>query len=355
MEPYALGLFANMYPSFDGDYRGIFIRQMVRDLEARGVTVKKAVKVSSSVIGYIPFYWQSLLLARDPSVEILQAEYIPHSSIIPALVRRRDVPLVLKFHGDDGRIYPFKNPFNMALTRSMLKRADHIITSSEEIRKTLIGIGGIPQRITAIHTGVDSAFFAPGSQSKARAALHLPESRTIFVFVGRLHPWKGIPEIIHVAKRCPDILFVLVGPGTVPVHPENCIFTGVLVPEKVRSWLHAADCFILPTHTESVPTSVMEAFCCGIPAITTDIGGCPEIVEQGVNGLMVPVCNVMALQEAVLWMHANPQEMKEMGKRAHLSVTRQYDHNVQIGKVIAIHGDLLASDIVGKRQEKGHR
>jgi teichuronic acid biosynthesis glycosyltransferase TuaC len=321
---------------------------MVMDLEARGVTVKKAVKTTPSVTGYIPFYWQSLLLARDSSPNILQAEYIPHSSIIPAIIRRRDVPLVLKFHGDDGRIYPFKNPFNMALTRSMLKRADHIITSSEEIRKTLIGIGGVSQRITTIHTGVDCGFFAPGSQSEARAALRLPESRTIFVFVGRLHPWKGIPEIIRVAETCPDFLFVLVGPGTVPVHPKNCIFTGVQVPEKVRAWLHAADCFILPTHTESVPTSVMEAFGCGIPAITTDIGGCPEIVDPGVNGLMVPVRDVPALKEAVLWMHAHHQEMKEMGMRAHLTATRQFDHNVLIEKLITIHRDLLDSVIVCK-------
>ena len=292
MEPYTLGLFANMYPAFDGDYRGIFIRQMVRDLEARGIVVKKAVKTSPSVTGYFPFLWQSLLLARDSTPDILQAEYIPHSSIIPALLKRREIPLVLKFHGDDARIYPFKNPLNRAITRSMINRADRIVTSSEEIRQILIGIGADPARITAIHTGVDTEFFTPGSRGEARAALNLPDSRTLFVFVGRLHPWKGIPEILRVAESCPDLLFVLIGPGTVPSHPENCIFTGALVPEHVRTWLRAADCMILPTHTEAVPTSVMEAFACGIPAITTDVGGCPEIVKPGFNGLMVPVCDV---------------------------------------------------------------
>jgi teichuronic acid biosynthesis glycosyltransferase TuaC len=343
MEPYTLGLFANMYPAFEGDYRGIFIQQMVRDLEARGVTVKKAVKIPSSVIGYIPFFWQSLLLIRDSSPDILQAEYIPHSSIIPAFLKRREIPLVLKFHGDDARIYPFKNPFNRAVTRSMFNRADHVITSSGEIRRILISIGGDPQRITPIHTGVDSVFFAPGSRSEARAALQLPESRTIFVFVGRLHPWKGIPEIMRVAETCPDILFVLIGPGNVPAHTENCIFTGALVPQKVRIWLHAADCMILPTHTEAIPTSVMEAFACGIPAITTDIGGCPEIVEEGITGLMVPVNNVRALRDAVVWMHLHPSEMREMGRRARMTATRQYDHTVLIEKLMAVHRDVLGS------------
>ena len=341
MQSYTLGLFANMYPSFEGDYRGIFIGQMVRDLEVRGVTVKKAVKASPSVMGYIPFYWQSLLLARDLSPDILQAEYIPHSSIIPAFLKRRDIPLVLKFHGDDARIYPFKNPFNRAVTRSMLNRADHIITSSEEIRKTLIGIGGVPQRISTIHTGVDTGFFSPGSQSDARAALHLRESRTTFVFVGRLHPWKGIPEIIRVAEACPDLQFVLIGPGTVPAHPENCIFTGVLAPQYLRTWLHAADCFILPTHTEAIPTSVMEAFACGIPAITTDIGGCPEIVENMTNGLMVPVRNVDKLTEAVVWMKTHPGEREEMGSSARRTALQKFDHTRLIDKLIGVHHRLI--------------
>jgi len=343
MEQYTLGLFANMYPSFDGDYRGIFIRQMVGDLQARGVTVKKAVKTSPSVTGYIPFYWQSLLLARDSSPDILQAEYIPHSSIIPSFLKRRGTPLILKFHGDDARIYPFKNPFNRAVTRLMLNRADQVITSSEEIRRILIGIGGDPNRINSIHTGVDTRFFSPGSRSGARAALHLPASRTIFIFVGRLHPWKGIPEIIRVAEACPDHLFILVGPGTVPAHPQNCIFTGVQVPGKIREWLHAADCIILPTHTEAVPTSVMEAFACGIPAITTDVGGCPEIVKEGVTGLMVPVNNVRALQDAVVWMHSHPDERIGMGLRARATATERYDHNVLTEKLITVHRNVIDS------------
>jgi teichuronic acid biosynthesis glycosyltransferase TuaC len=93
MEPYTLGLFANMYPAFEGDYRGIFIQQMVRELEARGVTVKKAVKTSPSVIGYIPFSWQSLLLARDSSPDILQAEYIPPLSSNSMVMTRGSIRL----------------------------------------------------------------------------------------------------------------------------------------------------------------------------------------------------------------------------------------------------------------------
>ena len=341
MPAYTLGLFANMYPAFEGDYRGIFIRQMVRDLESRGVTVKKAVKTSSSVAGYIPFYWQSLLLARDSSPDILQAEYIPHSSLIPVFLKRKKTPLVLKFHGDDARIYPFANRINRRITGAMLHRSDYVITASEEMRQIIISLGAKPGRVSAIHTGVDTDFFSPLDKEECRRMLSLPVELDIFVFVGRLHAWKGIRELIAVARKCPAITFVFIGPGDIPEHPRNCRFIGAKSPSEVRTWLNAADCFILPTYTDAVPASVMEAFACGIPAITTDIGGCPEIVEQGKSGLMVPVRDCERLLDAVVWMIEHPVDRLLMGKNARDTVVKRYDHNILTNRLVGIHQTLL--------------
>jgi teichuronic acid biosynthesis glycosyltransferase TuaC len=338
---YTLGLFANMYPAFNGDYHGIFIQQMVKDLESLGVTVKKAVKTSPSLTGYASFSYQSLILARDPSLDLIQAEYIPHSSLIPAYFRSQNIPLVLKFHGDDARIFPFKNRFNLDLTRSMLKRAAHVITASEEMRQILIAIGADSSQVTAIHTGVDTDFFTSLSKENCRQELKIRFDDTIFLFAGRLHPTKGIGELIQVAHRCPHLTFVFVGPGKIPEHPRNCIFTGVKNHNDVRTWLNAADCLILPTYTEAVPTSVMEAFACGIPAITTDVGGCPEIVEQGKNGLMVPVRDIDALQSAVMWMNTHPDERKIMGYHGRLTVRERFDHKKLIERLISIHQGLI--------------
>jgi teichuronic acid biosynthesis glycosyltransferase TuaC len=341
MESYTLGLFANMYPAFDGDYRGIFIQHMVRDLEARGITVKKAVKISSSVTGYIPFYWQSLGLARNSSPDILQAEYIPHSSLIPALIRKRNVPLVLKFHGDDGRIFPFKNSLCMSLTRTMVRKSDYILTASEDIRSIIISLGAVPEKISALHSGVDTTFFCPMPRESVRKKLGVQGDATVFLFVGRLHAWKGINEIIAVANRCPDATFVFVGPGTIPSHSENCMFVGSVPPESVRDWYNAADCLLLPTYTDAVPTSVMEAFASGIPAITTDIGGCPEIVENGRNGLLIPVRDADSLFKAVCWMREHPEDRMRMGKNARETVVNRYDHRIQTERLIRIHRGLI--------------
>jgi len=334
---YTLGLFANMYPAFEGDYRGIFIQQMVRDLESRGVIVKKAVKVSPSLAGYASFYYRSLILSRCKELDILQADYIPHSSLIPAVFKHANLPLVLKFHGDDARIYPFNNRFNMALTRYMLNRAAYIITASEEMRRILTGLGTNPEKISAIHTGVDTTFFSPLSKEEIRTLFGLSQKSTIFLFVGRLHLWKGIREIIEVARYCPNQKFVFIGPGAIPSHTDNCTFLGTQLPETVRLWMNAADCLVLPTYTEAIPTVVMEAFACGIPAITSNIGGCPEIVEHGKNGLLVSVQDSNSLKNAVEWIDAHPEERNEMGIQARLTVLEKFDHNKLCEKLIDVH------------------
>jgi len=341
MPEYTLGLFANMYPAFDGDYRGIFIEQMVRDLESRGIVVKKAVKTSSSITGYIPFYYRSLLLSRDQKPDIMQAEYIPHSSIIPVLLRRRNVPLVLKFHGDDARIFPFKNPIFMALTRAMIRHSDYVISSSEEIRTTLISIGAHPEKSSAVHTGVDTGFFHPIAQKTLRQDLDLPEILITFVFIGRLHPWKGLDEIISVAEKCPQFRFIFIGPGIIPAHPPNCSFLGTKKPEEVRIWLNASDCLLLPSYTEGFPTAIMEAFACGKPVIATSVGGCPELVEPGKTGILIPVRNVMALHKAVLWMGAHPDEMRRMGKAARTVAQERFDHTKMVQKLMDVHESLI--------------
>jgi len=338
---YRLGLYANMYPAFEGDYRGAFIHQMAKDLEARGIQVTIAAKTTTSLLGYLPFGYQSLILARNKELDLMQAEYIPHSSLIPALTKRQKIPLILKFHGDDARIFPFKNRFNMALTKLMLKKASHVVTASEEIRQILISLGTRPEAITAIHTGVDTQLFVEENKKDARLNLDLPLTKTIFLFAGRLHPWKGVPELIQVAQMCPNFLFLFVGPGKIPNHPKNCIFPGIIPHQDIGRWMNAADCLVLPTHTEAIPTSVLEAFACGIPSIATNVGGCPEIVTDRENGLIIPVGDIPHLKSAVNWMAEHPEERKLMGHQAKITVTERFDHIKQTDRLIKIHKSLL--------------
>ena len=340
MESYTLGLFANMYPAVAGDYRGIFIQRMVHKLESKGVLVKKAVKREPSLWGYIPFYAESVHLSFDPAIDIFQAHYIPHSSAIPALFKQKK-PLVLKFHGDDGRVYPFANKLNRLITRSMIKRVDHIIATSKEIRERLIELGASPDSVTAISSGVDTHCFKPTISETSKKLLNLPNDMPLFLYVGRIHPWKGIYEIISAAHAHPDSLFVFAGPGNIPPHPDNCRFIGELSPEKIPALINAADVALLPSYTEGISNFIMESLSCGIPVIATNVGGNPEVIQHEKTGLLIPVKDSLALSKAIFWMNDHPDERKVMGKLGRVEMITHYDDDLLINRLMGIHQRLL--------------
>jgi len=340
MERYGLAVFSNAYPSSERDSSGIFIGKMVEGLRERGVSVRVAAKTSRSVSGYLPFYLSSLRLALDPSVDILQAHYIPHSSLVPWLLKGKR-PLVIKFHGDDGRIFPFRNPLYRAVTRAMIRRADHILTASEEIRAGLVPLGADPERTTAIASGVNTRAFSPLDREACRREWNLPPDRPVALFVGRLHPWKGIAEILRAAGDLPDCLFVLAGPGKIPDHPPNCRFTGELEPGSVVSLINAADMGILPSYTEGISNFLMECLSCAVPVIATGVGGTPELVKHGDTGILIPPRDAGALSASIRWMKEHPSERSGMGRRGREDMRGRYEEGALIDRMIGIHERLL--------------
>ena len=140
---------------------------------------------------------------------------------------------------------------------------------------------------------------------------------------------------------CREFMFVFIGPGIIPPHPENCIFLGSKSPEEIRIWYNISDCLVLPSYTEGFPTVVMEAFASGIPAITTDVGGCPELVKSKKTGLLVPARDVLALYDAVKWIGTHTDERIQMGILARDAAEKKFDHTKMIQKLIDIHEDIL--------------
>ncbi|MBN1431656.1 MAG: glycosyltransferase family 4 protein [Methanomicrobiaceae archaeon] len=338
MSDYTLGLYANLYPQNDLDSRGIFIRQMVEKLEENNVKILKAVKKSSCPFAYAPFYTRSFINCFRHS-DILQAEYIPHSSLIPSLLKLNR-PLFIKFHGDDGYIYPFKNRFNMALIKYSIRRADHILTCSESLRETIISIGTDPEDISAIANGIDVNKFRPMDKERCREEFSFPPDTVISLYVGRLHPMKGIGELIEAAGKNPEVTFVFGGPGPVPAHPDNCIFLGSVNPEKIPALMNSADFLTLPSHSEGLGIVLLESLACRLPVIASNVGGIPEIISDE-NGILIPPGDVDRLSDAVNWMKENPGSIREMGIKGEEKVKRDYNNDVLVKKLIGLHESCL--------------
>jgi glycosyltransferase involved in cell wall biosynthesis len=165
---------------------------------------------------------------------------------------------------------------------------------------------------------VDTARFGLASSAEARRALGLPPDRRILLSVGTLSPRKGHQRVIdvlpHIRATHPDLLYVVLGgPGVegdtgpllerlIAQHGlrDHVRLLGAQPHEEVPRWLAAADLFCLATTNEGRANVILEALACGVPVVTTDVGGSREVIADGMDGLLVAPGDPAALTAALL-------------------------------------------------------
>ena len=187
-------------------------------------------------------------------------------------------------------------------------------------------------KLKIVHCGVDPARY---DASGPRDGHHL-------AFVGRLDAVKGVPLLLEALaearKSLPDLRLTLVGDG--PDREalldqaraldlsEAVEFAGYLSQTEVAALLAYADCLVLPSFAEGVPVVLMEAMAARVPVVTTRIAGVPELVEDGVSGLLVPPGDVHALQAAIERLLYDKHLCRDVGEAGRLRVEVEFasDH-----------------------------
>lgn len=167
-----------------------------------------------------------------------------------------------------------------------------------------------------------------------------PEKKAI-LFIGRLIGDKGVREYLGLAKRLHDIRndirCLLVGPyDTNPsaITPEELkpyIDNGIVEywgeQKDIRPYMEQCTIYVLPSYHEGTPKTVLEAMSMGRPIVTTDAPGCRETVENGVNGYLVPVRDVDALEKAVLKILNNSDLITSFGYKSREIAETKFDVN----------------------------
>jgi glycosyltransferase involved in cell wall biosynthesis len=190
-------------------------------------------------------------------------------------------------------------------------------------------------------SGVDLARFSP----------HLSRGSTNFLMVARLLRDKGVHEFVEAARlvrqRRPEARFQLLGgrdernPAAVSqaeVDSWQAEIECLGEVEDVRPFIAEADVVVLPSYyREGVPRSLLEAAAMAKPIITTDAVGCREVVDDGINGLLVPVKDAEALARAMIWMIENPEVCQRMGKAGREKVEREFDEQFVVEKTLNIY------------------
>jgi glycosyltransferase involved in cell wall biosynthesis len=210
------------------------------------------------------------------------------------LAHRLGVPAVVTAHGSDVRMLGGRFGGEMA---AALREADRVIAVDPGMVERLVEHGADERAIVLLPMGIDERQFAPRPRDEARAVVGADSGTgRIVLFVGRRSREKGLP-LLGQAVRSLGIRCFAAGPGELNVAGVEPL--GVLRPEDLSAWLSAADVFCLPSLAEGMPVSVAEALACGTPVVATRVGGIPEQVRPGVNGLLVEPGDAGALRDAL--------------------------------------------------------
>lgn len=162
-----------------------------------------------------------------------------------------------------------------------------------------------------------------------------------FLFIGRLLKEKGIHEFIGAAKlvkkKYPDAIFTVLGAidksnlGAITEEELNQLINSGVIEypgsvNNVSEWITHHDVFVLPSYyREGVPRSTQEAMAIGRAIITTDVPGCRETVENGVNGFLVNKWDINELAEKMIFFIENPDKILEMGNESYRIAKEKFD------------------------------
>jgi glycosyltransferase involved in cell wall biosynthesis len=248
---------------------------------------------------------------KDGSYDLIHAHMVMPDGFGAALLGREfGLPIICTMHGEDINDYPLRNALIRWATAWTLRRMAGLIAVSADIGRNALRLAG-RQGITVAHNGADADQFTARSKLEARAALGIAPEIKVVLFVGYLVVEKSIEDLLSAFAALPrqDTFLYIVGDGYMKSSlvalakslrlADKCIFAGYRAHEEIPAWLSAADCLVLSSTTEGLPTILAEAMMCRVPVVATAVGGVPEIVTDGVTGYLVPPKDSAALAKAI--------------------------------------------------------
>jgi glycosyltransferase involved in cell wall biosynthesis len=263
-----------------------------------------------------------------------------HFAMLPCLLTR--TPLIYHEHGlpeSWGRTI-----WLIAYPR-LIRHVRHTLAITDAVRAQVIGQGAAPDAVTTVHNGIDPE--APSASDRARP------SRAGFsiIQIANLHSWKGQDVVLQslalLRKELPDVSLVFYGRSMVPAFEaqlhemvstlelSECVEFGGY-REDLAELLPTFDCLVVASRAEPFGLVLLEAMRAGVPIVASNAGGVPEIVTDGVNGLLFESQDAQGLADALLRIARDPQLADRLVAEGHRIVESDFSFARQVESVETI-------------------
>ncbi|KAA5546276.1 glycosyltransferase family 4 protein [Roseiconus nitratireducens] len=251
--------------------------------------------------------------------DLIDAHFVYPSGVAATRVARHfRVPVCMTGRGADMLRFP-SYPLKGRPIRWALRNCDGSIALSSEIAEAMIINGAAKESVALIPNGVDTNKFRPADSAQCRAELGLPQAKTILLSVGDRIALKGFQVIVEalpkVLQRRPDVMYVCVGgPGRHGTDftsqlrsaiarlglSDRVLFPGICEHDQLYKWHNASDLYVLASSREGSPNALLEALACGLPAVSTRVGGAPDEIEKTGYGIIMRERSAIAAADAIL-------------------------------------------------------
>jgi glycosyltransferase involved in cell wall biosynthesis len=258
------------------------------------------------------YLWALVRLVHKHKIDIIQSHLLGSNIYcsLAGLICR--VPVISTFH---GFVDTSENERLMALKSQSINLGSRaIVFVSDRLREHYVDRLGISsKKSVTIYNGVDTATFHPQRDDRIRKALGLNAEHILIGALGNMRPAKGYEYLLQAARLVhdahPRCRFLIAGQGTGFLYEKllelqkdmklEDLFFFIGYRSDTAILLNNLDMFVLPSVSEGFSISTLEAMACGVPVVATRSGGPEEILQDGVNGLMVQPANAQALAAAL--------------------------------------------------------
>lgn len=258
---------------------------------------------------------------------------------------KRNIPVLLHLHGSEFSVwYDTECSEEQRLDVKMtFRRCARVIVLSREWRDYLISREICSaEHISILHNAVD----IPKDNST-------DYSKNNVLFMGRLGERKSPDVLLRAAAKVlpkhPDARFIFGGDGDVSAYEQlardlgiidSCLFIGWAKGAKKEKAFRDASIFCLPSKNEGMPMSVLEAMSYGIVTIATPVGGVPQVISDGVDGLLFPVDNVDALARKLDFLMSDKAYKARIGKKGRARIEEAFSLDVFMERIISIYNEV---------------
>lgn len=305
----------------------------------------KIKKVFKAICSYMKFVW--VIISKKPDVLHI------HSSFGGSFYRKlpfivlghmNHIPIINHIHGSEfDKLYTNAGRRKQKRVRSVFNKCSCIIVLSDELKEQVSKIvSGIP--IIVIN---NYSVTRPEYKRKK----NLDKSVLFMGFVTKLKGCYDIPLIARkVVENVPNVTFIVAGAGDIESIrsiaiqngvEEHMQFPGWIVDETKESFLSKSDVFFLPSYTEAMPMSILEAMGYGLPIVSTRVGGIPKLVEDGYNGFLYEPGDIDGASEGLIRLLKDEELLDEFGRNGYNKACTEFSYEHHISRIMDVYREAL--------------